>query len=102
MLAVALLRVTMERSIMRRSICWGGTVCTTVLLVCLPHNAMAQKVGDKIVVIQDNVDVKVGNSVVDTVSRGMVFVVREDRGDRIEISNSTPGTIEKRHVIPLN
>jgi tetratricopeptide (TPR) repeat protein len=67
----------------------------------MPRTAVAQKVGDKVAVIHHEVEVKVGDNVVDRVGRGQVLVVRADRGDRIEISNGTSGTIEKRHVIPF-
>ena len=74
----------------------------SLFLLALADRALAQKVGDKVVVIHDNVEVKVGDDVVDKVGRGRVFVVREDRGDSIEVSRGKPGTIEKRHVIPLS
>lgn len=64
---------------------------------------LAQKVGDKVVVVSESVEIKVRNDVIDTTRAGAIFVVREVQEARIGI-NSVHGTgfIEKRHVIPLS
>ena len=65
--------------------------------------ALAQKVGDKVVVVSESVEIKVRNDVIDITHAGAIFVVREVQETRIGI-NSVHGTgfIEKRHVIPLS
>ena len=71
-------------------------------LILFALTAQAQKVGDKIVVISDKIEIKGRFDVTDTVHAGAIFVVREVQGERLGI-NSVHGTgfIEKRHVIPL-
>ena len=65
--------------------------------------ALAQKIGDKVVVISDSVEIKVRTKVIDTTRAGAIFVVREVQGELIGI-NSVHGTgfVEKRHLIPLS
>lgn len=65
--------------------------------------AQAQKVGDKVVVISDSVEIKVRAKVIDTTHAGAIFVIREVQGELIGI-NSVHGTgfVEKRHLIPLS
>lgn len=83
---------------MRRAIL---TLAGLALLAAGPARAENYKVGDKVVIIHDDVEVKVRDDVVDKVGRGFVFVVREVQGESIEISNGKPGFIEKQHVIPF-
>lgn len=83
---------------MRRAIL---TLAGLSLLGAGPARAEDYKVGDKVVVIHDNVQVKVRTDKVDKVGRGMRFVVREVQGEWIEISRGKPGFIEKQHVIPF-
>lgn len=81
------------------------TVVIAVVLGVLPlvRSAQAQKVGDKVVVVSDSVEIKVRDDVIDTAHAGAIFVVREVQEERIGI-NSVHGTgfIERRHVIPLS
>ena len=77
-------------------------------LVVLSHFSLslpvrAQRVGDKVVVISDSVEIKVRQDVIDTTNAGAIFVVREVQGNRIGV-NSVHGTgfIEKQHLIPLS
>ena len=77
------------------------TVALSLLSFAPP--VQAQKVGDKVVVITDSVEIRVRNDVIDTTRAGAIHVVREIQGERIGI-NGVHGTgfIEKRHVIPLS
>ena len=85
---------------MRRSILVSAMVIGSFLFAPPAH---AQQAGDKVVVISDEVEVKVGSEVIDTIGRGKVVVVREVKGEQIGI-DSKQGTafIQKRHVIPLS
>ena len=80
-------------------------VVIAVVFAFLPlaRSAQAQKVGDKVVVVSDSVEIKVRNDVIDTTHAGAIFVVREVQDERLSV-NSVHGTgfIEKRHVIPLS
>lgn len=82
----------------------GLLLCVLVFMSCgFTFAAHAQTVGEKLVIVSDQVEIKVRDKVIDTTHAGAVYVVREMKGELIGI-NSVHGTgfIEKRHAIPLD
>ncbi len=77
----------------------GALACVLLLAAA---SVQAQNVGDRVSLIERDVEVKSGNNVVDEVGRGQSFTVQEVQGEWIRINSRHPGWILKRQVIPTN
>ena len=62
----------------------------------------AQQPGDRVVVIHDNVPVKMSNRTVDTLNPGVVLSVRKVDRDWLFVCHTKPGWIQKSHVIAFD
>ncbi len=71
------------------------------MLLLVASHCQAQSVGDMVSVITESVEVRVGNTTVAHVSRGMTFTVRKEHGDWVEIDAARPGYVQKQDVLPV-
>jgi tetratricopeptide (TPR) repeat protein len=76
---------------------------TAALLIALPSSAPADtlQIGQRVAVLRDHAEIRIGDHVVDVVDRGDVLTVTNTRQDWILVSRGHAGWLDRAAVLPM-